>query len=68
MWVGGVTYDAKALELQRSVAVSWIGGREELIVFTAVLTTLHRRFQTAALHPPAHTEMQLVMMLFIVSL
>lgn len=43
-------------------------GREEPMIFSAVLTTLCRDFQSAALHAPTHTEMQLVRMLSMVPL
>lgn len=49
--------------MQRLGAMSWMGGREVAMIFSADLTTLLTLLHSEALQPPHYTEMHLVRML-----
>lgn len=52
----------------RGAAVFWMRGSEVLMVFSTVLITLCKNFQSETLQAPDQTEIQLVSMLSIVPL
>lgn len=66
--VGGVSADVMSSGQAAFFAISLMGGCEVPMIFSTVLTTLCRDFQSEALQDPDQTEMQLVSMRSIVPL
>ena len=66
--VGGVSDDVLSSGQTHFCVMSWMGGSEVPMIFSAVLTTLCKDFQSEALQAPDQTEMQLVRILSIVPL